>query len=43
MYTADLVNGKWVVLKDGVPFSRKFHYLCEAQEHADELNGADNA
>lgn len=40
MYTADLINGEWVVLKDGVPMSRKFHYLSEAQECADELNEA---
>ncbi len=41
MYTAELVNGKPVVLKDGELIEKGFNYMAEAQERADELNEGD--
>lgn len=38
MHTAEIVNGKPVVLKDGELIEKGFNYLAEAQERADELN-----
>lgn len=42
MYTAEMVNGKPVVLKDGELIEKGFNYLAEAQERADELNEVEN-
>lgn len=38
MHTAEIVNGKPVVLKGGELIEKGFNYLAEAQERADELN-----